>query len=553
MFAHKKIVAAKKAEREDRLNTVSSDYQGPITPAEKTILNLEASEVISKVQSGDVSAATVLHAYGKQTIAAQNHCNPVTEVMFGAPDRYADKLAAKAKSGPLAGFPVSLKDTANVPGYDSCMGYSALAFKPAKTKGAIIQILEDAGAVPFVKTNVPLTLLSFESYNDVWGNTENPHVAGYSSGGSTGGEAALLAYGGSRLGVGTDVAGSVRVPAHYSGIYSLKCTSGRFPKAGNNTSMPGQDGIPAVYSPMCRTLADLSFFTKVIIDMKPWNYDYTVTPLPWKEPELPAKLKIGLMATDTITPLSPACERALSMATEALRKQGHEIIEFVPPRAADALNIGTKLLTSDALKTCSKNIMWGGSNDNFVAYAKRWYSLPKFLKKIYVWWVRYVRKDPIWATLADAAELTGSEFWQYVYQRETYKAEFYSKYKESGIDYLITAPAATPAYPCYTGWSANAACLYTFLFNIVDYPAGIMPVTHVDKDKDQYPETFSLKKLNGVAKGVHRYYDPVKMHGLPVGVQVVGRRFDEEGVLAVMQKIYNGLEQMGQSYELLNA
>ena len=78
---------------------------------------------------------------------------------------------------------------------------------------ALIRLLKDAGAVPFVKTNVPITLLSFESTNDVFGRTTNPHSKDYSPGGSTGGEAALLAYGGSRLGIGTDVAGSVRAPA----------------------------------------------------------------------------------------------------------------------------------------------------------------------------------------------------------------------------------------------------------------------------------------------------------------------------------------------------
>lgn len=128
----------------------------------------------------------------------------------------------------------------------------------------------------FPKTNIPITLLAFESANDVWGRTTNPHHKDFAPGGSTGGEAALLAYGGSRLGIGTDVAGSVRVPAHYSGIYTIKCSAYRFPKTGGVSGMPGQEGIPPVYAPMTRTLEDLETFWKAVVSMKPWDYDPSV-------------------------------------------------------------------------------------------------------------------------------------------------------------------------------------------------------------------------------------------------------------------------------------
>lgn len=154
-----------------------------------------------------------------------------------------------------------------------------------------------------MKTNLPITLLSFESTNDVWGRCNNPHNSRYSPGGSTGGEGALLAFGGGRIGIGSDVAGSVRAPAHYSGIYSLRCSTGRWPKMGMNTSMPGQEGIPSVFSPMARTLADLAYFTKSMISMKPWVYDHTVHPMEWRlEQETQFKEKqrfrVGVMRSD---------------------------------------------------------------------------------------------------------------------------------------------------------------------------------------------------------------------------------------------------------------
>jgi Asp-tRNA(Asn)/Glu-tRNA(Gln) amidotransferase A subunit family amidase len=201
--------------------------------------------------------------------------------------------------------------------WDGCIGYSAWVGRPAQKDSALVRLLRDAGAVPFVKTNIPITLLSFESASDVFGRTTNPHKQSHSPGGSTGGEAALLAYGGSRIGIGTDVAGSVRVPAHYSGIYTVKASVGRFLKMGSSTSMPGQEGVAPVYSPMARTLEDLEYFWKAVMSMEPWKYDHSVRqylcrqsrrfiklysqclPIPWRNIDLSKKpLTWGVMWDD---------------------------------------------------------------------------------------------------------------------------------------------------------------------------------------------------------------------------------------------------------------
>lgn len=162
------------------------------------------------VQAGTLSPSDVLVAYGKKALKAHAATNCLTEVLIAQAEEWAKTCNTQ---GPLAGMAVSLKDTAAIPGFDSCIGYSAWVGKPLRKESALVRLLRDAGAVPFVKTNVPITLLSFESTNDVFGTTTNPHGKDYTPGGSTGGEAALLAYGGSRLGIGTDVAGSVRAPA----------------------------------------------------------------------------------------------------------------------------------------------------------------------------------------------------------------------------------------------------------------------------------------------------------------------------------------------------
>jgi Asp-tRNA(Asn)/Glu-tRNA(Gln) amidotransferase A subunit family amidase len=97
---------------------------------------------------------------------------------------------------------------------------------------------------------------------------------------------------------------------------------------------------------------------------------------------------------------------------------------------------------------------------------------------------------------------------------------------------------------------AVASCGYTFLFNLLDYTCGILPVTKVDAELDALPKEFVVNS-NGVAKGAYKHYDAQKMHGLPVAVQIVGRRLEEEKVLAIMERVESALEESGSVYELL--
>lgn len=238
-----------------------------------TILSTPVAELVKNVQTGAWDPVEVLRSYGKKALQAQQATNCLTEVMISD----AEEWARHAKrDGPLAGLPISLKDTLMVKGYDACYGYASLVGQPATKESALVRLLRDAGAVPFVKTAVPITLLSLESHSAVFGVARNPHLKTHTPGGSSGGESALLAFGGSRIGIGTDVAGSVRVPAHYAGIYSVKASAGRCPRSGSRTSVPGQEGVPPVYSPMARTLEDLETFWKALVYMKPWEYDHSV-------------------------------------------------------------------------------------------------------------------------------------------------------------------------------------------------------------------------------------------------------------------------------------
>ncbi|KII84633.1 hypothetical protein PLICRDRAFT_355330 [Plicaturopsis crispa FD-325 SS-3] len=544
--------AVKQRERETRITELAPAFHEALTEKDRDVLQRPVKAIVSGVQNGSIDPHDVLLAYSKQALAAHAATNCLTEVMIAeAESKVAQGVNRK---GPLAGMPVSLKDTAGVAGWDSAIGFSAWVHKPVKEDSALVRLLRDAGAVPFVKTNIPITLLSFESASDLFGATTNPHKATHSPGGSSGGEAALLAYGGSRIGIGTDVAGSVRVPAHYSGVYTVKASMNRFLKTGGGTSIAGQEGVPAVYSPMTRTLEDLETFWKAIFSMEPWKYDHTVLPLPWRNIDLSnAKtLKWGVMWTDGVVTPSPACERALREVVTALQAHGHQVVAIDPPSPYEALKVASQLLLADAGKTAVKPMVKGESNDPGVRQALLMFKTPRWMKHLYAWYLRHIRGDELYAGLIETwHEKTVAEFWALVAQREDYRKRWFDMWTDEELDFVLTVPNALPAVPHGGMKEGFKSCGYTFLFNLLDYAAGVLPITHVDRSRDALPPSFKAK--NAIEAGAYKAYDVDAMHGLPIGVQVVGRRLEEEKVLEGMKIVQKIMVEEGKGYNLLNA
>ncbi|KAJ5606779.1 hypothetical protein N7537_003398 [Penicillium hordei] len=538
-FTYRRIRNQKQAERELRFTGLPRHYHLQIADQDRKIIDQPIEELVHDVQDSAVSPLDILHTYGKVAKRAQERTNCITELMLPEAESWLEsEINLK---GPLAGIPVSLKDSIHVKGFDASVGYAALAGKPILEDGPMVKLLKDAGAVPYAKTALPITLLSFESDNGLWGQCRNPHIPAYSPGGSTGGEAALLAQGG-RIGIGSDVAGSVRVPAAWSGIYSLRCSTGRWPKGGVNTSMPGQEGVPSVFSPMARTLGDLTYFTRAIIRMEPWKYEHTVHPIAWRsevESEAQNKpLRIGLMMSDGVVPPTPAIERAIATTVAALTEAGHTVSDITPPPNADpftGLNLASQLLNSDGCHHFNANLKSFEPSDPGAIQLSRIAHLPRPLRYLYYLYVRYIRRDKISATLIrdfgpkSSAQLGGNA-------------------EPQQFDFILCPVNATPALPHKAMHDAVSSCGYTFLWNLLDYSAGVIPVGHVDPIRDALaaPYKTALKRLgcdHGIARGAWKHYDSAKMAGLPTAVQVVGRRWQEEHVLGYMAVVEKALEQ----------
>lgn len=167
-------------------------------------------------------------------------------------------------------------DTVDIAGHDTTLGYSRNVARPVAESSPIVRLLQDAGAIIHVKTAVPAGLLGLETASDVFGRTTNPYSNDRTAGASTGGGAVLLASGGSKIEIGSDIGGSVRIPAHFCGVWGMKGSVGRFPSWGVASSMAGQEGVPITTSPMAGSLADLEEFWKRVVAAEPWKYDHTV-------------------------------------------------------------------------------------------------------------------------------------------------------------------------------------------------------------------------------------------------------------------------------------
>lgn len=202
--------------------------------------------------------------------------------------------------GPLHGLPVSLKDNFNIVGVDSTVGFASWVGSPATYNSALVELLTRAGAVLYVKTNVPTAMMIAETVNNVFDRTVNPLNRKLTSGGSSGGESALIAFGGSVLGVGTDIGGSLRIPAACTGIFTLRPSFGRFPTGGAKSGLAGQEAVNSVNGPMARSLTDIELFARTVVGEEPWQLDPKCLPIPWRSVSMNPKLKIGVMWSDGI-------------------------------------------------------------------------------------------------------------------------------------------------------------------------------------------------------------------------------------------------------------
>ncbi|KAK7023858.1 putative amidase PB8B6.03 [Favolaschia claudopus] len=541
----KSLVQAKQGARAQAL-AAASEFK----PDEHNkYLQASASQIVDRIGQGEWTATQVVTAYIARAVVAHNITNGVTEVLFSEALRQAQELDVEYAStrtlrGPLHGVPLSVKvqnlRASMINGYDSSMGFSQRIGKPATSDSDVVALLKAAGAIPIVKTNVPQTMFTFECCNPVFGRSVNPYNSSFTCGGSSGGEAALLAMNGSALSIGSDVGGSLRLPSSMCGVYSLKPSPWRVSSVGSGITVPGSEGIVSVAGPMGRCVEDLKMWCRVVFGTQ--GRSNVVAPIQFREPQLPQKLRF-----DGYVRASPANKRAISETVTALRRQGHECVEILVPDPIEAFNVYVGITSADAYKTLLSNIGQDPLDSSLlvVAYGN---AVPRLLRNLISWAISFFLQDDRTASLIKSTGAkTVREYLQWVARRDKYNAQFYEEvWNKQKLDGIIAPVMAIPQVPNGSFRTVFAIASATALYNLVNSPSGCIPVTKVDPIQDaltaewsNLPSPSLLERL--LYQGKRPIYDPVAMQGMPVGIQVVGKRWEDEKVLGMMEVIDTAL------------
>ena len=316
------------------------------------VLALSGTAQARLIRDGHISAAELVDAHLKRIDQINPSLNAVVEVL-DKPAREAaatvDRQRAQSASlGPLAGVPFSIKDSIEVAGTVCTAGTLGLQSAPVSERdAAVVASLRSAGAIPIARTNLPDLLFAFESDNLIHGRTNNPYDLSRTSGGSSGGEAALIAACGSPFGLGSDAAGSVRLPAHFCGIASIKPTSGRLPRTGHVPPAAGWIETLWQIGPMARRVEDLCSMMPFLV--RPDGRDRTVVGMPYGDP---AAVNIGGLRVAFFTDngiVSPDSETTavVRQAAAALASEVKVMDERRPPGVEESYLHEMRLIGAD--------------------------------------------------------------------------------------------------------------------------------------------------------------------------------------------------------------
>lgn len=396
--------------------------------------------------------------------------------------KYLDDYLAEHKKpvGPLHGLPISVKEHIGMKDLGLNAGFVAWWDNKATDDASILKILWNAGCVFYVRTTQPQILMQLETSGNLYGVTVNPFNRNLTSGGSSGGEGALIGIRGSCLGIGTDIGGSIRSPAANCGVYGFRPTSFRLPMDGLSACMMNSEQIIPVIGPLSTSLEGLKIFMKVIIAAKPWLAEPSLLPFPWKDQHNlmgkseSKKLKVAVLWDDRVVKPHPPVTRALQEVVQKLKGvPGVEVVDWKPYKHDEVWPILASLYFADGAKESSSAVDESG---------EPWRPLATWL----------IKQDP------HIKDHSVADIWYWTGKREKYKKAYAKVWNETatgtdengepeGLVDVILCPVGPGAAPLLNNakyWG------YTCQWNLLDYPALVFPVTKVDSAIDLRDEGY---------------------------------------------------------------
>ncbi|NXC79858.1 FAAH1 hydrolase, partial [Cercotrichas coryphoeus] len=501
------------------------------------ILSLPLLELAGKLQEGSLSPRTVLYTYLEKVSALEvtQQTNCVRHFIPECEEQLQEIEGHKEK-GLLYGIPVSIKDHIGHKGQLATCGLVQFLGTPMEEDSVLVKVLKRQGAIPFAMTNVPQSLFSYSCSNPIFGQTLNPLNAQKSPGGSSGGEGALIAGGGSILGMGSDMGGSIRLPCSFCGLCGLKPTASRLRWV---LALPFQPALPCALGPMARDVDSLALCMKALLCQEMFQLDPTVPPIPFNEQVFSSStpLRVGYYDTDGYFPLPPCMRRAVKETRSALQAAGHQLVLFSPPRVP-------YVMTELFMKTCFADggrawldVFTGDIVDPGLKSQVNSCKIPRLVKKLLALLLKPLQ-FLLLLKLKDVAMISTcrsvKEMWNHHHQIQEYRAQFIAQWKELQLD-VVLCPVLGPAFTSGYPGKLLTAISSTMLYNVLDFPAGVVPVSTVTEADEE-----ELKLYKGCCD------DPwdrtLKQAvsgalGMPVAVQCVALPWQEELCLRFMKEV----------------
>jgi fatty acid amide hydrolase len=493
-----------------------------------TVIGLSATEIAEAIAKGEVSITEVVEAHIKRIETVNTSLNAVVIPLFEQA-RAEAKVAETTRHTatlPLYGVPITIKECFDLVGTPSTLGLTELVNTKATQNAVMVERLKQAGAIILGKTNVPQMGTMNETDNPVYGRTNNPWNLERAPGGSSGGEAAIIAAGGSPLGLGSDIGGSVRLPAHACGIHGFKPTSRRLTNIGHFPFCPGQEGIILQPGVMARSVNDLKLAMKILATPVK-EIDPSIPPVGWSEVNIEIeKLRIAFYTDNGVITPSPAVRRAVKEAAEALENRG-AVVEEWKPNLAKSVQLYTQILSADGFATFKRQIGKGKWHPRIKKYYQT-ASTPKKLLNTIAAIADLTGLHDMAHSLGAIGELSVTDYWQIIDEKNRYCAEFLATMNAQKYDAIICPPCALPALKHGSGFFLSEDTTYTSLYNLLGMPAGVVAATKVraGEESDRLPSKSLIERTASfVEQG---------STDLPIGVQVAAHHWREDIVFAVM-------------------
>jgi len=453
---------------------------------------LPATEMASRIRSKTISVTELVEAHLSQI----EHVNPRINAFVSIDHKQVHRDAAAAQSavqsgemlGPLHGVPLTIKSSIDVSGLPCEAGTKLRAGNVPDSDAPLVARLRAAGAIILGNTNVPELLMAYETDNLLYGRTNSPWDVTRTPGGSSGGEAAAIAAGCSAGGVGSDGGGSIRVPAHFSGICGLKPTPGRIPATGHFPGSVGPFTQLGVVGPMARTVGDVKLLLEVMAG--PDDGDVRSAPVLLHQPDAEQqlrKVRIGYFEDDGLAPVTLETRQAVRRTVISLRDQGFDVQSFRPEGLEEARKL---------------------------------------------WWLFF----GLTGGLVLGPMLEGHE------------AELSPILRE--FNGIVQSDAPMTLNRLLNAWMYRDQCRINFMKQMQDFPVLLCPVCSVPAfrhgerswqiegkevkylDSMRYTQWFNLLGNPAIVIPVGQSPD-----GLPIGVQFVGRPYEEELLLGIAARV----------------